>query len=740
MKQGYVVVTLVKVIVEGPAGVGKTSVIYLLLGKPPPDQRHSTGCAERAIRVIRIGKEGEEWNEISPKEFEEMIAEAVPILYKELQAKGIGLEKLDTILSNLEVEEKERVGSEENKGQEVEKGEGEGGTNIQGGVEKNDGDNGISHEENKLEVVGSDTNMPMVASSERNRDNLLLSSAADGSKVTNQVIYKLTRLVGSGKASRRLLDMELIYLTDTGGQQPFWDLIPIFTYDTSATLFVNRLCEKLDEHPRNDLYQKGKQVGPSQRATLTTSEAFKTMLRGLHEGVGKRSKIIAVGTHRDLADDCEETLEEKNKKLVSIASPHFEKDVVFRDDKMKEVVFPVNAKVPDEDDKKEASKIRASIEKGAKKRKIPIRWFILQIILEALADKLGREVLGKDECLHISDSLGFAEGELDAALAFFDKLNIFLYKKNILPKVVFTNPQVPVDKLSNLVEKQYHLKAVEADPTKATGVAMSGQWKNFRDSGILTPECLDEFKSHYVDGIFTASDFIHLLKELLIISPLSLTEYFFPAVLSMTPESRVNQFLIQCKATAIAPLAVKFPTGWVPPGVYCCSVCHLQSECGWEVVKKPPIKPRSRGSSSSRSQQHSISRNRIEFTKVGRPGSVTFIDNFSFFVISVNIDTSKLEREDLTQHCQAIKDELLTAVKAALENTHHEDTLPTAAFLCPVQNDSCSTELHIAHLSSNGKQWICSKNSGVFDSLTPYQTLWFGGRGEHLACYVRYSV
>ena len=96
------------------------------------------------------------------------------------------------------------------------------------------------------------------------------------------------------------------------------------------------------------------------------------------------------------------------------------------------------------------------------------------MIVEALVHKLGRGVFGKDKCLHISDSLGFAEGELDAALAFFDKLNIFLYKKSILPKVVFTNPQVPVDKLSNLVEKQYHLKAAEADPTKATGVAMGG--------------------------------------------------------------------------------------------------------------------------------------------------------------------------------------------------------------------------------------------------------------------------
>ena len=330
MKQGYVNVTLVKVIVEGPAGVGKTCVMYLLLSKSPPKERHSTGCAERAIRVIRVGKEGGEWNEISTKEFQEMIAEAVPILYEELRAKGKGLKKLENVLSGLEVGEEE--GEEERGGNEEDEGREE--REVSGGNEvkveeraEGEGDGGEGSEGTKQNV------------------DKVTSGSQEGKAVIDGVIKKLTRLVGSGKSSRRLLDMELIYLTDTGGQQPFWDLIPIFTYDTSATLFVHRLCEKLDEHPLNDLYQRGKQVGPSQRATLTTAQAFKTMLRGLHEG-GKRSKIIAVGTHRDLIEDCEETLEEKNKTFAATASHHFKKDVVFRNEGLQEIVFPVNAKAP----------------------------------------------------------------------------------------------------------------------------------------------------------------------------------------------------------------------------------------------------------------------------------------------------------------------------------------------------------------------------------------------------------
>ena len=555
MKQGYVVVKLVKVIVEGPAGVGKTCLICLLLRKPPPGQRHSTGCAERAIQVIRVGKEGEEWNEISAKQLEEMIAEAVPILCKDLETKG---NKTDDFTKGDEEKRKDdETGSGEEKEEEEEKGE----------ISVDRKGNGGERRNKPEKIVTEDTKA-----------------------VIDRVKKQLTQLVERGKSLHRLLDMELIYLTDTGGQQPFWDLIPIFTYDTSATLFVNRLCEKLNEHPHNDLYQRGKQVGPDQRATLTTSEAFKTMLRGLHEVEGKRSKIIVVGTHRDLADDCEETLKQKNERFHTIIPPHFKKDVVYRNEGMKEIVFPVNTKTPTGCDEKEASKIRHSIEEDAPEEKIPIWWFILQMIIEELSEKFGRRFLSIDECLHVSHSLGFSEGELDAALAFFDKLNVFLFKKKILPNVVFTNPQVPLDILSELVKKQYHLKAAEANPTKAANLATTGDWQSFRDKGVLTSKLLDKLNSHYVEEIFTKNDFLRLLEDLLIISPLSSTEYFFPAVLSMTPESRVNQFLIQCKDTAIAPLAVEFPTRWAPPGVYCCSVCHLQSKTGWEVVHKSPAK------------------------------------------------------------------------------------------------------------------------------------------------------
>ena len=737
MQQGYVVTTLVKVLVVGPAGVGKTSLIYLLLRKDPPDVRTSTGCAEREIRVIRIGQESGEWSEISTKEFEEMIAEAVPVLCEKLKAKEAGgatdsrtsISKVVRKLTELVSTTFTKRASGRTKQNE---GEVSSSSSSVEGSKKEERKEGEGRK--KEEDSNEDDN------EEKPTANSDPSSARESKVAIGNVMEKLTGLVSTGKESRRLLDMDLIYLTDSGGQQAYWDLTPVFTHDTSATLFVHRLCERLDEHPLNDLYQRGKQVGPSQRSTLTTAEAFKTMLRGLHEG-GKRSKIIPVGTHKDLASDCEETPEEKNKTFAEIASPNFKDDIVYCNESLDEIIFQLNTKNPDGNDKKEAS-----IEKSAKQHKIPIWWFIFQLVLEALALKPGRQVLSKEEVIHVSETLGFSEEELDAALAFFDKLNIFLYKKTVLPGVVFTNAQVPLDKLSKLVEKQYHLRAALADPTKAADHAMTGDWQKFRDKGILTLDFLEEFKEHYVEGMFSADNFLLLLEKLLVVSRLSDKEYFFPAILNMTTEIKINAHLESCRVTNIAPLVVEFPTGWAPPGVYCCSVCHLQSHSGWKVVQKPPIKPRrtvsrkpldkppidpqSKCSSTPFAKHPSVSRNCIEFTKDDRPGSVTLIDNFSTFSVCVNVDITKMTPDEMAEHCQSIKSEIFAAAEAALENTHHEDTHPTMAFLCPHKNDVWRDKLHVARLSRNRKWWICSENSAVFDTLSHDQTLWLSPLGK----------
>ena len=908
----------------GSTDVGKTSLLYLLLGKDPQYQKF--GFCEQIIKVVCINESGE-WKELSKYEFQDMIVEAVSVLHEKLNSTGKGIDNLTEVLSHV-------IGED-------------------------------ILEEKQGKKLGNEP-----------------PASADKSHVTiSTVVQEITKLFSgvtrfvSGNKKPPCPPDKLLYLTECGGEIAYLDITPVFIYDTTATLFVHRLFDNIDEHPP-------KMFDTNLKPSLTTAEVFKTML---HEG----GECIAVGTHKDLASDCAESMKENNKILASIALSHFKGNPVYLcKDSMK--MFQVNTRNPGCDDKKEANKIRACIEKHANLYEIPILWFILWLLLEALACKLGREVLSIGECIRVSNSLGFSEGELDAALIYFDKLNIFLYKMTVLPGVVFTNSEVPLDKLRPVIKKLHHFRA---DHTKEMNHPMATQWQNCSESGILTLDLLEEFKENYIEEIFTPDDFLMLLENLLVVFQLSKNEYFFPAGLSLLSKAKINSYLKSCRSTNIAALVVRFSTGRAPPGVYCCSVCHLQRYSGWQLVRKPhikprrtglsaefshpvlekvkqhikphkvsgthyshpqieeikppikphskgsnidfgveevkppikprtknsstdcgveevkppikprtknsstdcgveevkppikprtknsstdfgveevkppikprskssttgfcvkevkpptkppcrsssgdfvievvkpsikprskgfsarfsypkmeevkpiikprgkfcgtqiphprievakppikprskgciaqfphprmeevkpPIKPRSKGSSSPQlfpsrmhevkplikkrsksysTQQSKVSdalysplyRNCLEFTKINRPGSVTFIDHFAFFVVCVNVDTTMMLEDELINHCQAIKSEILEAVKEALVNTHHESTSPTIGFLCPKQDDFCSPDWHVAHISKCNKLWECSRNSAVVDSLTPDQTLWLPETGN----------
>ena len=81
----------------------------------------------------------------------------------------------------------------------------------------------------------------------------------------------------------------------------------------------------------------------------------------------------------------------------------------------------------------------------------PIGWFLLeQDIIKA--SKGG--VISKTACLGIASILNIDAEALTAALNYFE-LNIFLYYPSVLPKVVFTDPQILLNKVTELVRFSY---------------------------------------------------------------------------------------------------------------------------------------------------------------------------------------------------------------------------------------------------------------------------------------------
>lgn len=136
----------------------------------------------------------------------------------------------------------------------------------------------------------------------------------------------------------------------------------------------------------------------------------------------------------------------------------------------KEVIFPMNAKEPEAEDREVAALIRKRISNKRSPFKVPIGWFLLEQDIR----KLGKGVVSKAECREIAARLKINDESLEAALAYLHKLNISLYYPDFLPEVVFSESQVLFDKITELVAFGYQLRC--HSPSRD---AFEGRWLCF---------------------------------------------------------------------------------------------------------------------------------------------------------------------------------------------------------------------------------------------------------------------
>ena len=684
--------------------------MHLLLGLKPPPVRSSTPCAKAPIRVvssIRIKSGDEGWVVIGIKELENILASAIPILWDALP-------------------EDEKVQAQQH---------GSLFQQQQSSDVTQDKATPTSQDQAALTSQDSASSIPQDQTTSSTSDAPKQATTSLLDDLVKQITQLALHTTKGSEESGDLSNANWIHLIDSGGQPQFYDLLPIFIRHATSIVLVQRLCDRLNDRPTVEYYdEEGVLVGISCLSHFTNLETVMCLTRTMHSHPteGKHPKIMVACTHRDMEDKCSETRAKKNETLFNLLHPLFPDDLVLYRAALNEPIFPLNAKEPDEEDKRVARILRQAIESSSPNpEELPLWWYFLEIALGRLAAMLGKRVLSRNECLRIAHHLRFPDEEFNAALQYFHKLNLCLYYPDILPDVVFSDPQVPLDKASELVEQSYRLR--EAKQFQCPEEALEAKWLKFRDQGIVRSEFLEKFPNHYRDRLFTPSDLLHLFENLLIISPLTKGDYFMPSLLQMISPEELDKNHIS--SPAAAPLLIRFSNGWPRNGIFCCLVVYLINHCQWQVIlpdKGSPIL---------------TARNCVKFRLPNHPCTVTLIDSFAHFEVCVK---SSFFCEICTKVCPSIRNSIFTGIDAASNTLQYNNGKPSPAFFCHHsdsdngQTSSNTTILqpHAATITNDHKYGLCTMDADVSGKLTEMEKVWLlpevalAGNNHSILCWI----
>ena len=684
MKHGHVRAWLCKLLLYGAAGSGKTSMKEMILGNPPPLDRTSTPLAMRPTTVYRINLDGKEWTKITTLEerrafLARALIQSAPDLASRLlatrpkEASSTSNQPVSTVAVS-QVQSKDQASPDQGKPPPLDD------QPPSASLQPASLDDGESDQDIDSEV-----------------DDILESISTD---------RELVKLMGQLSTTvDPLAFFRLIQMIDAGGQPQFHEILPVFLRNLTFYVFVFWLCDDLAKHPVVEFYVDGKPVGSSFTSAQSIEQLLQHCVRCIHShrsSTGSESEcpqIMVIGTHVDQEKKSSETRDEKNRKILKILSPLDQKQIVYHNLSEKKVLFALNAMARGNIEEISVKQIREALlsEGSMKPVDIPSRWFALEILLEEMTQALKRGVLSKEDCITAAiEKLHFEEDAVDAALQYLNQVSAILYYPKILPNAVFADPQVLLDKVSELVFKSAEIEKLSKER------ALTGDWIKFHEFGLVTIKFLSRevFSKHYVPGLFEVDDLVLLFKKLLIFATFSKSEYFVPALLHHLDSKAVDHH----RVSSIPCLVLQFPGGGPRQGIFCALLCWLvtpenDSPAPWSISVDEVGSP------------VCLYRNCIQFDIPDSLSTVTLIDTYTHFEVHA----------DISEEFPVIRKAIDKGLHKAALNLGYFNSSPSPALLCPCGRG----EAHVAEIVKF-TYWKCSlKNEAKkFDKLTPDQRLW----------------
>ena len=361
-----------------------------------------------------------------------------------------------------------------------------------------------------------------------------------------------------------------LYLTNTGGQMEFQEVLPLLVSGPSMFFFTFRLDRDLNERYVIEYeLSDGTKVEPytssltSIDGILQTLASIAAMGTFIYKGIQRstvalRPKVFLVGTHKDQLDSktAKEHIARVDKQLQeAIKSTAHYKDIIEFSSKG-QLIFTVNNFSESDTDFKS---IRLAVERIVNKREFqmtsPAHWFIFSLVLR----KLEPNIISYRVAQEIAKQCGVFEDELKEALYFIhSKLGLIRYfPYEDVKNLVVIHPQFLFDKVTELIVDTFTFE--EAGEHAAN---------EFKHKGMFS---LREFEtiSSRKNASIKPSPFAKLLERLRIAAPFQMDGnrmYFFPCVLAHTSmETPAHQLSTLC--TPVPNLVITFKCGYCPKGL-----------------------------------------------------------------------------------------------------------------------------------------------------------------------------
>ena len=718
MQSGYVVLHTIVLLLIGVAGAGKTTFYHLLFDEPQPPVRKSTPMAQSSVRAVSLTRAmvGEKegalfWERVSSKKLSFLVADGI----KGFQAYGYlqqmtleGGQLLQLLAEQDDVEEQLSDPGQETQNNTGDESHAERLENKKESSEINTRD--------ELDDVSS---QGKVDSKDDKSDPICLDI---DQLFEMEHVKELLQLITSAEGSGEIFKREWLYLIDSGGQPQFHELLPTFVRHVSGAAFFVKLNESLESHPMVEYYnEEGALCGQPYESSHSHLQTLQNCLQAMQsrnddDGVMQCPKLFFVGTHYDQEDE-KEPLEAKNRQLLNILLQHdtFRKNLVcYSIGKFDQLLYPVNSLTPGQADKKVAADFRKDLitKCHSQERKIPIGWFVLEQLLQELSVN---GILSFDTCVLAAGHLGMNVPQLKTALEYLAKLNIFEYFPKILPQVVFTTSQVLLNKVTELVEYSHDLNDGSSQGGDATDL-------DFREYGRFNAEMLKKsrFNSHYIDGVFEVEDLLNLWVELLVVAKSTDATFFMPAVLSVLPLEQLSEHRLEIHSSKMLPIAVHYPGGLFPSGIFSSLISHLQGKTGWKI-------------STKRGKPVCLFKNCVKFSVSGSvTANVTLIYSHDWIELHVDVFDRDQKKACL------VRDILISGLKHAEQVQKYNSLVPELAFFCPCESELHSP-LHLASpVSPNNEFMRCRQDETVCMKLTDRHTLWLqstDGKYAHLITF-----